>query len=122
MGAGTNGNCLKSNDAGISALMPSPKELTLAANLHKLRMRSVDSIVLANRRWFERLNIEAHHVLELGFRLFSAKSIPETAQAYEEWFRQRLSLAALDAKTASAAPYKLIEVSSSVLARRGELR
>ena len=117
MRANTDNELAKSFGAGLDASAPSPTDLTLAANLHKIRLRAVDSIVLANRRWFERMHLESHHFVELGTRLSRAKSVPEIATAYQQWFGQRLSIAALDAEAATAVPSKLVEVGAVLFAQ-----
>jgi len=85
--------------------------------VRELGLRAVDCALFANRRWVERLRHEALHLLDLGAHVGRAGSVAEVARAYQIWFGQRLTIAALDAQTFSAVPAKLLTARTHALAR-----
>lgn len=52
----------------------------------------------ANENWFERLKSEVNLASDFTTKLAAARSVPETATAFQEWTSRRTEMAAEDAK------------------------
>jgi len=48
----------------------------------------------ANQDWFERMQLEASEASKLASRLTTARSLPETTAACQEWASRRIEIAA----------------------------
>ncbi len=71
----------------------------------------------ANQSWFERIQSEANLASEFAVSLTAARSIPETATAFQEWNSRHNELAAEDAQRILAEGQKFVETGARLLSK-----
>ena len=71
----------------------------------------------ANQNWFERAQSEANLASDFAVKLTEARSIPETATAFQEWASRHNEMAADDAKRILAEGQKFMETGTRLLSK-----
>jgi len=83
--------------------------------LHRLRARqSVQSRCRSEckQHWVDRAKLEADLASQLVSKLTSARSVPETAMAYQEWASRRMQVALEDGQHLFADNIKIVETAA----------
>jgi hypothetical protein len=65
-----------------------------------------------NQCWLRRATAEAQLASELGAKLAAARSLPESAEACQQWMAQRAKMAAEDGQRFATDSQKLMEVTA----------
>jgi thermostable 8-oxoguanine DNA glycosylase len=68
------------------------------AAMMEMQKAFLDTIESMNQAWFERAKTEADLASELVTKLSTAKSVPETASAYQECLGKRMDMLADDSR------------------------
>jgi hypothetical protein len=71
----------------------------------------------ANQKWFERMQSEASLASDFAVKLMAARSIPESATAFQEWSSRRTDMAADDAKRLLGEGQKFMETGARILSK-----
>jgi hypothetical protein len=71
----------------------------------------LDTLEQMNAHWFARAKSEAELTTELTSKLVSARSIPDLASAYQDWFSQRMRKYAEDSNHVFVDVQKLMRTS-----------
>jgi Phasin protein len=69
-----------------------------------------------NRNWLEHLQSEAALASECANKITSARSIPQTASAYQDWANRRMELFAQDGRKLLAETEEFLETGARMLA------
>lgn len=67
-----------------------------------------------NRSWFDHMQSEAALASEFANKLAAARTIPQTASAYQEWANRRIELLAQDGRNLLADTEKFMETGARV--------
>lgn len=78
------------------------------AELVDLQAELLETLQEANRNWFSRLQSEAKLASELVTRVTAARSIPETAAAFQGWTNRHIEMATADARRLMADTQKVM--------------
>jgi hypothetical protein len=84
--------------------------------LLKIKTEIFEALDEAKRSWFDRVQLEADLASELRAKLTKARSIPETATAYQDWVSRRTEMAVEDTRRLLADGQKLMETGVRLLA------
>jgi hypothetical protein len=71
----------------------------------------------ANQKWFERMQSEASLASDFAVKLTAARSIPESATAFQEWSSRRTEMAADDARHLLGEGQKFVETGARILSK-----
>ena len=82
----------------------------------EIQKEFLDTFEAINRAWFERAKSVANLTSELVSKLSSARSMPETASAYQECMGKRMEMLADDGRRAFADSQKFIHLGTRFLA------
>lgn len=85
--------------------------------LAQFQSELLEQIQEVNRQWLDRMKSEATLASELANKLSSARSIPETATAYQKWASRRMEMAAEDAQRLLADGQKFAETGARLVSR-----
>ena len=83
--------------------------------LAEMQTELIEKLQEANKKWLDRLQLESSLASEFGAKLTAARSIPETATAYQEWASRRVDMATEDAKHLLADAQKFMETGARLL-------
>ena len=67
-------------------------------DLAAMQKELLEKLQEANRNWFDRVQLEANLASEFATKMTAARSIPETATAFQQWSSRRIEMAAEEAK------------------------
>jgi hypothetical protein len=101
----------------FSGLGESGKERTEA--MVAAQAEFLDRLREINQLWFERAKSEVELATELAAKLAHARSVPESATAYQEWATRRMQLALEDGQRLFADSVKLMETSARLFSSGG---
>ena len=73
----------------------------------------------ASQHWAECAKTEADLASKLAAKLTSARSVPEIANAYQDWARQRMQMALDDGQRLFADSLKLLQTSARMFSNGG---
>jgi len=89
------------------------KRMAALVEIQKELFNTLESM---NQAWFDRARSEATLATELVTRLTSARSVPETANAYQECLTKRMDLIADDSRRMFADGQKIMHMGARLLA------
>jgi hypothetical protein len=92
------GHAAKSTSAGLSATQLAAMQKEGIEQLVDMESGLVQKLHQANQNWLSRAEAEANLASELMTNLVCARSVPETASAFQQWTSRRMELAAEDAR------------------------
>lgn len=81
------------------------KGVEATLNLQKEMSAAIEQ---AGKNWTDRLKVESELASEFAAKLTSCKSVPETAQVYQEWLARRMKLVFDDGQQLIADGQKLM--------------
>jgi Phasin protein len=84
-------------------------------DLVDLQTELLERLQETNRNWFDRVQAEVNLASQLATKLTAARSIPETATAYQEWGSRRMNMAAEDAQHLLADAQRFMETGARLL-------
>lgn len=92
------GKVAKSTSGGFSSPQLAVMQKEGIEKLVDMESGLVQKLQEANRNWFSRAEAEANLASEFLTNLTSARSLPETTSAFQQWTSRRMELAAEDVK------------------------
>jgi hypothetical protein len=82
----------------------------------QLQKDMFDTLAEMNQRWLGRTTAEANLASELGARLAAARSLPESAEACQQWMAQRVKMAAEDGQRLATDSQKFMQATARMFA------
>jgi hypothetical protein len=106
---------IASGDTGISPASLAETGKERAEEVFKLQAEFSKYFQEANKTWLARLQSEASLASQFASELTVARSIPETAMAWQHWAKRRIELFAEDSSRVLADTEKLMETGGRML-------
>jgi hypothetical protein len=92
------------------------------AAMVELQKEFLETIEAMNQAWFERAKTEANLASELVTKLTAARSVPETANAYQECMTKRMDMLADDGRRIFADSQKFMHLGARLLSNGSATR
>ena len=80
-----------------------------------IQMELLEKLLEANRKWFDRMQLEVDLASEFTNKLATGGALPNSVDVLQEWTKRRLELVAEDAKIVLGGPLKLVDSGKRLL-------